>query len=58
MAAVEGRKTPASASFVRPATPAVHRGHVKLGFVDLDAWTLCEWMGVCESGTSWFHSSP
>ena len=58
MAAVEERKTPASVSFMRPAIPAVHRGHVKLGFVDLDAWMLCEWIGGSESGTSWFHSSP
>lgn len=55
MAAVDGKWAPTPASFLRPALP---RGHVQPGFVDLAAWMPGEGIRGGESGTSWFPLPP
>lgn len=39
---------------MRPAVPSAHRSCVKLGFVDLEAWMLSEWMGVVGAASGGF----
>lgn len=55
MAAVDGKWAPTPASFLRPALP---KGHVQPGFVDLAAWMPGEGIRGGESGTSWFPLPP
>lgn len=46
-----------SPACVRPALPSVHRGHLRLGFADLDAWMLSKCSYNPPPSIGWLHSS-